>query len=100
MNFLIFMDFSRIFLNFPEFILDLFGFFKIKKSSFYRVLTWQVMWRQSDVLPCGNVYTWRVDVRACVEYMARTHAHKCVPVCMCMRVCVCAQSVISGLCNH
>ena len=32
MNFVIFTDFSRIFMNFYEFILDLFGFLKIKKS--------------------------------------------------------------------
>ena len=34
MSFLIFRDFSLIFLIFSEFILDLFGFFKIKKIIF------------------------------------------------------------------
>ena len=39
MNFLILMSFSRNFLNFYKFILDLFGFLKIIKS-FYCELTW------------------------------------------------------------
>ena len=34
MNFLIFRNFSRIFINFSEFILDLFRFLKMKKISF------------------------------------------------------------------
>ena len=53
MNFLNFKDFSKTFLNFSKFILDLFGFLKTKKSSFYRVLTWQMMRRRSDMSPRG-----------------------------------------------
>ena len=81
MNFLVFKDFSRIFL---DFILDLVGFLKIKKSSYYRALTW----RQNEVSPRGDVYMCHVS-------------HVCVGMCMCASVCVRARSRgISGLSIH
>ena len=62
---------SRSFLNFFEFILDLFGFFKIIKKSFlYRALTWQLMWRG----------------QYCVTTWQRMCAHMCARECACVRV--------------
>ena len=34
MNFLIFRDFSRIFLNFPKFLMNFYGFYGIKNRFF------------------------------------------------------------------
>ena len=80
MNFLIFRDFFGIFLNFSEFILDLFRFLKveeIKKSSFYCELTWQVTRWWSDVSPRDDVYMRHV-------------VHMCARMCTRVRVCTCA----------
>ena len=91
MNFLILRNFSKSFLNFSKFILYLFGF----KKKHYRALMWQLTQRQSDVSPCGDVYTCHV-VHVCV--------YGCACVRMSTRVCaclgVCAQSVITGLSIH
>ena len=46
MNFLIYRDFSEIFLSFYEFIWNYFELKRIKKIKFYRVLMWQVTWRE------------------------------------------------------
>ena len=73
MNFLIFRNVCRIFMNFSKFILALFGFVKIKKIEFYRSLTWQLSWWQNGVLPRGDVYTHQV-------------VHVCTQVCMCAHV--------------
>ena len=84
-----FSNFHRFLKNFSEFILELFGFLKIKdikKSTFYCTLTWQLTRQRSDVSSHGDVYTRHV-------------AHVCARVCTRVRVCACA-SVISGLSIH
>ena len=74
-KFIIFKDFFGIFLNFSDFILDLFGFLKIKKSRFYRALTWQLKRWRSDMSPRGDRSTGHV-AHMCVRVCARAHA-KC-----------------------
>ena len=85
MNFLIFRKFFGRFLNFFEFILDLFGFiwiFKIKIIIFLWGADMQLMWRGESSR--GNVCTCHVASYVCA----------CVHVCMCVCAHVC---VISGL---
>ena len=69
MNLLIFRDLCRIFLNFYEFILNLFGILKLDKSSFLL---------HNDV--AANV--------ASDMYLHHV-VHMCVYLCMCGHACVC-----------
>ena len=77
-----FMNFSSIILFFYEFIWICFELKRIKKSNFYRVLSWQLTYRrQIDVAtwqhtntPCG--------ARICICALV------CVQVCACMCACV------------
>ena len=81
MNFLMFMDFSIIFLIFYEFIWIYFELKTIKKSYFYRVLTWCKQkcdtMRQRMNTSCGAR---RMNVRVCSPVRAFTHVCSCVHV--------------------
>ena len=66
-DFIIFKDFYIIFLNFSEFILDLFEFLNniIKISFLFRAVTWHLMWPSDTVSPHDNVFTRHVAKSVC-----------------------------------
>ena len=72
---------------FFEFILYLFRFFKLKISSFFRALIWQLTRQVNDVSPRDDVYTCHM-------------AHTCEYLCVCGYACVSVivrASLTSGL---
>ena len=79
MNFLIFREFSRIFLNFSKFILDLFQFYKNKSYHFLSLVDVAV----DAASVCTRhvaMYVYR-HVCACVRVQARARAGVCVCEC-------------------
>ena len=85
MNILIFRNFSRFFLNFYEFNIDLFELNLLKNYIFYCVLMWQLMWckrkkwRHVATYQTATCHTC-VFMRACVH--ARVFTHVCARACV------------------
>ena len=70
MNFLIFTDLFRIFLNFSEIILDTFRFFKLEEKF---ILCADMAADVAGAITCHHV---------------ATYVHVCAHVCVCVRECV------------
>ena len=79
MNFLIFRDFSRLFLNFYEFKLIYFELNSIY-IYIYRVLTWQLT---CCALPHGGIWTRHVATRRCSHVCESVRASECARVRAC-----------------